>query len=129
MTEVWIPGNVPSSKNSRVWTGKYFIASKSVMKWRRETQEDWEEHREYFIDATTKLGLPTFVHMTFVRKSKHKFDYNNPCQTIMDEMTLRGWIQDDNADLVVPVFGKYKYDKNNPGVIIRLIKQPKYEFI
>ena len=27
----FIPGNVPSSKNGRRWTGKYFIASKTVI--------------------------------------------------------------------------------------------------
>ena len=27
----WIPGSVPSSKNGRRWTGKYFIASKTVV--------------------------------------------------------------------------------------------------
>ena len=129
MIEIWIPSNVPSSKNSRVWTGKFFIASKAVQIWRRETQEDWDEHREYFLSAINDLELPLFIHMTFYRKSKHKFDYNNPCQTIMDEMTLRGWIDDDNADLVVPVFGKYIYSKTQPGVMIRLIKKPKYEFI
>jgi len=27
----FIPFNVPSSKNGRRWTGKYFISSKTVM--------------------------------------------------------------------------------------------------
>ena len=34
----FIPGNVPSSKNGRRWTGKYFIASKSTMKYRKATK-------------------------------------------------------------------------------------------
>ena len=33
----FIPGNVPSSKNGRRWTGKYFISSKTVMKYRKDT--------------------------------------------------------------------------------------------
>ena len=33
----FIPGNVPSSKNGRRWTGKYFISSKTVMKYRKAT--------------------------------------------------------------------------------------------
>ena len=35
----FIPGNVPSSKNGRRWTGKYFIASKTVMNYRKNTKE------------------------------------------------------------------------------------------
>ena len=35
----WIPGNVPSSKNGRRWTGKYFIASKAVMNYRKATKD------------------------------------------------------------------------------------------
>ena len=31
----FIPGSVPSSKNGRRWTGKYFIASKAVMNYRK----------------------------------------------------------------------------------------------
>ena len=31
----FIPGNVPSSKNGRRWTGKYFIASKAVVNYRK----------------------------------------------------------------------------------------------
>ena len=31
----WIPGSVPSSKNGRRWTGKYFIASKTVVNYKK----------------------------------------------------------------------------------------------
>ena len=31
----FIPGSVPSSKNGRRWTGKYFIASKTVVNYRK----------------------------------------------------------------------------------------------
>ena len=39
----WIPGNVPSSKNGRRWTGKYFIASKAVMNYRKATKDIYEK--------------------------------------------------------------------------------------
>ena len=36
-------------------------------------------------------------------------------------MVKYGWIEDDNADNLIPVFGLYSYDKENSGVIIELI--------
>jgi hypothetical protein len=32
------------------------------------------------------------------------------------------WIDDDNADIILPVFQPYIYDKSNPGVKIKLLK-------
>jgi hypothetical protein len=39
----------------------------------------------------------------------------------MDEMVKQGYIPDDNADIVVPVFAPYIYDKSNPGVYLRIL--------
>ncbi len=121
--KIFIKGNVPSSKNSRVFTGKFLVVSKSVTKWRKETKPYWELDEEVvqFIHDLHKKGLPVRLGITFVRNSKHKFDYINPCQTIMDEMVKYGWLEDDNADIVIPVFQPYSYDKNNPGVWLEVL--------
>ena len=55
MKEWFIPGNVPSSKNSRRWTGRYFIASKTTMKYRDETDEYWKKYKRDFVAATDEL--------------------------------------------------------------------------
>jgi len=65
---------------------------------------------------------PYRISFKFVRKSKHKFDYINPAQTIQDEMVKYGWISDDNADEILPIFLEYEYDKHNPGVYINVLK-------
>ena len=44
----WIPGSVPSSKNGRRWTGKYFIASKTVVNYRKITKEYYEKYAKDF---------------------------------------------------------------------------------
>ena len=44
----FIPGNVPSSKNGRRWTGKYFIASKAVMNYRKATKDIYLKYTEDF---------------------------------------------------------------------------------
>lgn len=118
--EYWIPGNVPSSKNSRVWTGKFLVASKSTQKWRKDTANHWKSMREAFRALTEQIAKPLKVTFTFVRGTKHQFDYVNPLQTILDEMVHHGWIDDDNADEVIPIFKPYEYDKNNPGVKIEV---------
>jgi hypothetical protein len=42
-------------------------------------------------------------------------------------MVTYGWIPDDNADLIKPVFFDYQYNKTKPGVIIEINpkKKPK----
>jgi len=116
----WIPGNVPSSKNSRRWTGKFFIASKTVMKYRKETEKLFKDNAIEFVREFSKYELPVYIHFTFIRGSRHKFDYLNPAQTVQDDMTKHGWIVDDNCEYIIPCFDKYSYDKEKPGVIIEI---------
>ena len=37
-------------------------------------------------------------------------------------MVKNHWIEDDNCKYIIPVFEPYEYDKENPGVEIKLIK-------
>ena len=37
-------------------------------------------------------------------------------------MVSYGWIEDDNCEFIIPVFEPYSYDKEKPGVIIKIIK-------
>ena len=118
----FIPGNVPSSKNGRRWTGKYFISSKTVMKYRKDTKSFYQQYAPEFQKELKKHKLPVKIAFTFIRGTKHKFDYINPAQTVQDDMVTHGWIEDDNMVNMIPVFKSYEYDKENPGVIIEIIK-------
>lgn len=117
----FIPHNVPSSKNGRRWTGSYFIASKTVMSYRKKTKEIYQKYAEAFKAEFIKHKEPVQIKFTFIRGSKHKFDYINPAQTVQDDMVTHGWISDDDADVIIPSFGSYLYDKVNPGVIIEIL--------
>lgn len=119
----FIPFNTPSSKNGRVWTGNHLVASKSTQKWKRETKKYWEGYKESFLKAIAGMQKPYYIEFTFIRGTRHKFDYVNPLQTVLDEMTRKGWIDDDNADEIKPSFGDYKYDKQNPGVVIKILEK------
>jgi hypothetical protein len=123
MKEWFIPGNVPSSKNSRRWTGKYFIASKSTMKYREDTKEYWTNLKDEFVEELSKHKAPYLIAFQFIRGTRHKFDYINPLQTIQDEMVKNGWIEDDNCDFILPVIIPYEYNKESPGVKIIILNE------
>tara|TARA_R110002020_G_scaffold36503_5_gene109825 strand:+ start:20289 stop:20675 length:387 start_codon:yes stop_codon:yes gene_type:complete len=116
----FIPGNVPSSKNSRRWTGKYFIASKAVMSYRKASKISYKKLKNSFIKAYSKYEEPVVISFKFIRGSRHKFDQINPAQTVQDDMVEHGWIEDDNADIILPAFKPYHYDKTQPGVYIEI---------
>ena len=118
----FIPGNVPSSKNGRRWTGKYFISSKTVMKYRKDTKDIYLKYAPQFQKELKKHKLPVKIAFTFIRGTKHKFDYINPAQTVQDDMVTHGWIEDDNMVNLIPVFKPYKYNKDKPGVLIEILK-------
>ena len=118
----FIPGNVPSSKNGRRWTGRYFVSSKATTKYRKETAKYYDQFRKGFRKQLSKLELPVKISFKFIRGSKHKFDYINPAQTVQDDMVKNYWIDDDNCENIIPEFEPYEYDKENPGVEIKLIK-------
>lgn len=116
----WIPGNVPSSKNSRQWTGKYFIVSKTVTKYRNATKVDYIRIAPQFKHEIAKYTFPLTITFKFVRGSRHKFDYLNPAQTVQDDMVKHDWIEDDNCEFIIPRFEKFEYNKENPGVWIEI---------
>jgi hypothetical protein len=37
-------------------------------------------------------------------------------------LVRKGWFEDDSADFIIPVFKQYEYDKQNPGVRIKLLR-------
>ena len=120
MKKWFIPGNVPSSKNGRRWTGKYFIASKAVVNYRKIAKKFYQEYADEFTEELKKHELPVSISFKFIRGTRHKFDYINPAQTVQDDMVKHGWIEDDHCDIIIPVFEAYEYDKNGSGVIIKL---------
>lgn len=98
------------------------------MNYRKNSKAFYEQYAQEFRDAFAKCKQPVRVGFTFVRNSKHKFDYINPAQTVQDDMVNYDWITDDNADVIIPVFIEYVYDKTNPGVYIELLNCDNIEY-
>lgn len=120
---IFIQGSVPSSKNSRQWTGKFFIASEQTRRWRKLVKQDFINKKEEFQDLLKDKEKPYKIGFHFVRDSKRKYDFSNPLNTIQDEMVSYGWIEDDNVFEMIPfpmkLDGLYStIDKNKPGVYI-----------
>lgn len=136
--KIFIPFNVPSSKNSKRWTGKFLISSQLVLDYIKDTKVHFEDFAEEFRSAYDSLPKPVYIGFKFYRDSRREFDYINAAQIVLDlmqdpiERTSRktgkkktsigyGLIPRDNADNVIPVFLPYEYNKEVPGVTISII--------
>ena len=116
--------DVPSSKNSQVWTGERLVHSSFVQKWKRKTRKSWEVLTPSFLKAINDLGVKPiyYIEFTFIRRTKATFDFINMAQIIQDSMVKFGWITDDDARNIKPYFGDPILDRKNPGIKIKLLK-------
>ena len=141
---IFIPGNVPSSKNSRINTTKGSFASKTVKSYlnslgiqsyssSKKLVKGYvnkpnliENLREDFLKQIEGKELPLEIGFHFVRDSRRKFDFHNIVQVVLDLLTASDFIIDDNMDCVIPFALKidskfYSVDKENCGVWIKII--------
>lgn len=118
MNKIFIKGNVPSSKNSKQWTGKYLVHSKTTQRYLKNYEYQYLANRDRFLKMLEGKTPSYNIHFLFIRDSKRKFDYHNAVQIVADLMVKYKWIEDDNANIFKPIFENYRYDKNNPGVEI-----------
>ena len=117
---IFIPGNVPSSKNSKQWTGRYLVNSKVVNNYLVKYEKNWAIACSQFFKLTANLEYPLNIGFYFIRNSKRKFDYVNAAQLPLDLMVKHGWIPDDDSNHIVPYFLGFKIDKEKPGVQIKV---------
>jgi len=146
---IFIPFNCPSLKNSKIATtiGKgankriILLPSKTVKNYLQKLgiksyHKDWVEEfvirenifRQSVGDYFKDRPKPVIVKFHFVRDSKRKFDIINAMQIICDLLVAHGYIEDDNADYLIPVpmriNGKwYSVDKLNPGCWLKIHRE------
>lgn len=123
---IFIPGNCPSLKNSkrvvRLKNGRTVVLPpKTVDEYLKAHEWNYHTNKNTFLKETMKTLPPYKVGFYFIRNSKRRFDYINAAQIVQDLMVKHGWITDDNADFLIPVFEGYEVDVNNPGVRITLL--------
>lgn len=141
--EIFIPHNVPSLKNSKQWTGKYLVKSKTVQKYLRKhgiktyssgkktvtgyatIDDSFKQYSIAIKEQLINIEPPYKLYFYFIRESKRKFDFGNTVEILADLFTAYDVWEDDNVDYFLPFpyvidDSVYKVDKLNPGVIIKI---------
>ena len=118
---IYIPGNVPSSKNSKQWTGRCLINSKTVRNYIKSHGTEWQLKKTEFKKLLKGKEKPYKIGFYFIRDTRRKFDYINAAQLPCDLMTQHGWIDDDNCSEIIPVFLGHEVNKEKAGVIIKVL--------
>ena len=119
---IFIEGELYSKKNSKIITshGK-IISSKKVREYERSKKYDYFLYRDEFLSYISKKEKPYKIGFYIVRKTKRKFDYINLLQLVLDMMVTYKWIEDDDADTVIPVILGYEVNKDKAGVYIQVL--------
>ena len=91
------------------------------MKYIKDTDMQYKTFKKDFKKLIAGKELPVIVSFKFIRGTRHRFDYVNPAQTVQDLMVKYDYIEDDNCDCIVPCFEQYEYNKEQPGVIIKIL--------
>ena len=118
---IYLKGNVPSSKNSKRWTGRNLIPSKTVENYLEQYEIQYKLYANKFKEMIKDKKKPYYIGFYFIRNSKRKFDYNNLTQLPQDLMVKHKWLDDDNADYIVPIGLGYTVDKAKAGLIITVL--------
>ena len=141
---IWISGNVPSLKNSKVKTSRGIFSSKTVKKYLANLGiQRYSSSRKEVLGYKTRPNIfqeqivpqiiellenkepPFEIGFHFVRGTKHKFDFNNANQLIADLIVAHDVLEDDNMDYFIPFALKidnkfYSVDKEKSGVWIQI---------
>lgn len=141
---LFIKGNIPSSKNSKINTTKGSFMSKTVKNFlnsygiqkysvRDKTVTGYVrrpnlflEYKNPFMELIKDKEYPLKVGFHFIRGTRHKADFHNLCQIVADLFVAHDFILDDSMDYFLPfpleIDGKwFSYDKEIPGVIIKIL--------
>lgn len=123
---ITILGELYSSKNSKriVHFGNRpaLIASKAYMSSVKPIEQQLMLNRYKWLNETENVPKPLKIGFKIYRKTKRRFDYVNIIQGLQDLMVKCRWLEDDNADEIIPIFYPYEVDKNNPRVDIFIVK-------
>jgi len=120
---IFITGNVPSSKNSKVKAKTGIFNSPAVSKFLqrlgiqayssgKKTVKGYvsldrpnllEGFRKEIEEMKIGKENPLFIGFHHVRNSKRKFDFSNSVEIIQDLFTAHDFIEDDNVKYMFPI--------------------------
>lgn len=120
---IFIPGNVPSSKNSKVKAAGGIFNSPAVNTFLRSLGiQSYNSRKKYikgYVDKNRpniieglraeiekmKIGKedPLFIGFHHVRKQNRQFDFSNSLELIQDLFTAHDFIEDDSVKYMFPI--------------------------
>jgi Holliday junction resolvase RusA-like endonuclease len=125
---ITIYGNLYSSKNSkriafnRKTKKSFIIKSEASLGSEKHIQLQLQSLKSAWLKMVGKNpSYPLAVSFKIYRKTKQRFDYVNIVQQIFDLMVKAGYLPDDSANYLIPVFAPYSVDSKNPRVEIRIV--------
>lgn len=129
------------NKPTKRLTRPSLIASKRVMKYKKDTEQYYIDARPLFMKVKKENECPFQLGIYIVRDSKRKYDFNNATHIIHDIIandmirkmangsyikTMSKWIEDDDVSNLRPVCVGTHVDKNEPGCYIMILKSDIY---
>lgn len=122
-----IYGELYSSKNSRQiflnkYTGRRYVVKSDAAK--ADEIELINKLKNIKIAFQKELRgklLPYHIKFKIYRQTKRRFDYINIIQNLQDCMVKAGLIDDDNANILLPIFEEYKVDSIKPRVEMEIL--------
>lgn len=115
---IFISGHVPSKKNGKFAINGRVIMNKSVSQYIKATEWHYKTNRQKFLELINNKTKHILLCMYFIRKDNRRFDYVNISQIVLDLLVKYNWIDDDNANTVIPVFLGHTVCKGSEGVFI-----------
>lgn len=99
---IYIPGNVPSAKNSKQRTKTGIISSKASLRYKHDIAPVYAAKRREFVTTLSSLDPPYNIGFHFIRSTRGRFDFNNMTQMVQDMMVSANWLEDDNVRNMLP---------------------------
>ena len=138
-TAIYIKGNTPSQKNSKQIfqkrtgekefcpkcrsfiknkTRPFITSSELVKTFVKEKPAEFLKAKVIFKRLIKNVEPPYTLGFFYIRKTKHRFDYGNAHEVILDQFTEYGFWSDDNTEFAEVIPLGFTYSKELAGVII-----------
>ena len=121
--------NVPSSKNSKMLTGKRIIKSKLCQEYEKWSEHLFEKNREEWQRQLQEhKERPIFVGFYFFRDSRRKWDFTNIVQLPADLMQKHNYLENDDTTNFIPVYmGEELSKKENSGFKMKILNDSQLQ--
>jgi len=93
-------------------------SSKRVKEYIKALEGCLLQNKPKFIMNLKNSSKPYIVGFYFIRATRHRFDFGNAMEVLLDAFTEYGYWEDDNMDVVMNFPLGYHVDPNRPGAYV-----------